>query len=79
MNSLATFAPSAYVRPQPRFVLVNDRTPRAPTRCAMCASTIATGYVREPRTRLMFCDALCFAGHAKMAALMSERRARRVS
>ena len=62
-----------------RFVLVNDRTPRADAFCALCCEPIEQGYVREPQTRLLYCDVQCFAGHEKMAMLTIEKRARKVS
>ena len=62
-----------------RFVLVNHRIPRADARCALCGGKIAEGYVREPQTRVLYCDTQCFAGHAKMATLGIEKQARKVS
>ena len=46
-----------------RFVLVNDRVPRANADCALCCRKIEKGYVRESQTRLLYCDMQCFAGH----------------
>jgi hypothetical protein len=46
-----------------RFVLVNDRVPRANAGCALCCRKIEKGYVRESQTRLLYCDMQCFAGH----------------
>jgi hypothetical protein len=62
-----------------RFVLVNHRIPRADARCALCDRKIGEGYVREPLTRLLYCDTQCFAGHAKMTTLDIEKQARKVS
>ena len=45
-----------------RFVLVNDRVPRNDEHCAVCGGTIDKGYVREFKTRLIYCDTQCFAG-----------------
>jgi ribosomal protein L24E len=47
-----------------RFVVVNDRVPRANAECALCGSKIEKGYVRESQTRLLYCDTRCFGGHA---------------
>ena len=58
-----------------RFVLVNDRVPRADADCALCCSKIEKGYVREAQTRLPYCDMACFAGHA----IAMKNRARKVS
>lgn len=46
-----------------KFVLVNDRIPRGDERCALCGSAVVKGYVRDPQTRLFYCDTQCFAGH----------------
>jgi hypothetical protein len=62
-----------------RFVVVNNRIPRAAARCALCCEKIEKGYVRESQTRLLYCDAQCFAGHEKRAMLAIEDRARKVS
>ena len=61
------------------FVLVNERVPRAHANCALCCTRIERGYVREPQTRLVYCDVQCFAEHEKTAfpAVMDD--ARRVS
>jgi hypothetical protein len=58
-----------------RFVLVNDRAARTDAECALCCSKIEKGYVREPQTRLLFCDTRCFAGHA----IAVKHRARKVA
>lgn len=62
-----------------RFVLVNERIPRANAACAMCCGKIERGYVRDPHTRLLYCDAECFAEHEKTALPAAVRPARRVS
>jgi len=62
-----------------KFILVNDRVPRADAYCAMCCEPIEEGYVREAQTRLLYCDPRCFAGHEKLSILSLERRARQVS
>ena len=49
-----------------RFVIVNNRAPRAETRCVLCCARIEQGYVRDPHTRLLYCDAQCFTEHEKM-------------
>ena len=47
-----------------RFVLVNDRVPHGDADCALCSNKIEKSYVRELQTRLLYCNAQCFAGHA---------------
>ena len=57
-----------------RFVLVNDR--RTDQQCALCGGLIEKGYVRDSRTRLIYCDAQCFAGWAAASVLkISGRKA----
>jgi hypothetical protein len=62
-----------------RFVLVNNRVPRTDRHCALCARIIENGYVRDSRTRLIYCDTQCFPGEADMAMPVSKDRARKVS
>ena len=62
-----------------RFVLVNWRSPRADAHCAVCCTRIDGGYVRDPQTRLLYCDAQCFADHERMDDPARARDARRVS
>jgi hypothetical protein len=76
--NLTPAGPTSYPR-RPRFVLVNDRVPRTDANCALCCAKIERGYVREPHTRLVYCDARCFAGHGKLATAAIVNRARRVS
>jgi hypothetical protein len=80
MNTSPKFAHASESRyAAPRFVLVNHRIPRADGRCALCGTKIEEGYVREPLTRLLYCDTRCFAGHSKMKTLDVEKQARQVS
>lgn len=62
-----------------RFVLVNERSPRADASCATCCSRIDRGYVRDAQTRLLYCNADCFADHERMDGPAHLRDARRVS
>jgi hypothetical protein len=43
-----------------RFIIVNDRVPCRVTTCAICGRKIERGYVRESRTRLLYCDMSAF-------------------
>lgn len=63
MSVKLTLSGVASFQHRTRFVFVNDRVPRAETHCALCSAKIETGYVRESQTRLLYCDAQCFAGH----------------
>jgi hypothetical protein len=51
-----------------KFVLVNDRTPRSQSACALCCEPIGETYLREIATRFSFCDHQCYVGHRKLAA-----------
>jgi hypothetical protein len=79
MSTHWMFASTAGLPAGTRFVLVNDRVPGADAYCTLCCEKIEQGYVRALHTRLLYCDAQCFAGHEKMATLIIERRARQVS
>ena len=57
-----------------RFILVNDRVPRADTTCALCCAKIEHGYVREPYARQVYCDMDCFAAHRKLTLRMARKR-----
>jgi hypothetical protein len=76
---MGTYLPFATDRfPQAiRFVLVNNRVPRTAQQCALCGGLIEKGYVRDSRTRLIYCDAQCFAGWA--AASVAKTRGRKAS
>jgi hypothetical protein len=60
-----------------RFVLVNGRAPLTDAECALCGIKIEKGYVRKAQTRLLYCDAQCFVGHA--IAIKNQPRKRKVS
>jgi hypothetical protein len=79
MNANPTSPSQATHTLRARFVLVNDRVPRMDANCARCRAKIEKGYVREPHTRLVYCDAQCFTGSGKMAVSAFLNRARRAS
>jgi hypothetical protein len=62
-----------------RFVLVNNRVPRADQHCTLCGGRIEQGYVRDSRTRFIYCDTQCFAGGARMALRIVKNCERKVS
>ena len=62
MNTNLTFTTGGFS--QINFVIVNERMPRNDAHCALCGGTIEKGYVRDFRTRLIYCDTQCFAGGA---------------
>jgi hypothetical protein len=59
-----------------RFVLVNGRTPRPESFCALCCEPSGEGYLRELTTRLSFCDHWCYLGHCKLSVSQLNERAR---
>jgi len=59
-----------------RFILVNDRTPRADAHCALCCTKITGGYVRQISTKFCYCSRGCFANHSRLGQLVLEHRAR---
>ena len=56
-----------------KFVLVNGRTPRPQSFCALCCEAIKESYLRELKTRLSYCDHKCYAGHCKLPDRKSTR------
>ena len=59
-----------------KFVLVNGRTPKPPSFCALCCESIEESYLRELTTRLSYCDHKCYLCHCKVAVTMVQERAR---
>jgi hypothetical protein len=78
MSTDLTFATGRFPRAI-RFVLVNNRVPRTEQLCALCGGLIEKGYVRDSRTRVICCDAQCFAGWAHDVALVVKNRGRKAS
>jgi len=59
-----------------KFVLVNGRTPRPQSVCALCCEPLREGYLRELKTRLFYCDHKCYAGRLKISARLLQKSAR---
>jgi hypothetical protein len=59
-----------------KFVVVNGRTPRPQSFCALCCKSIGESYVRELTTRLSYCDDNCYVDNCKVAAPMLQKHAR---
>jgi hypothetical protein len=59
-----------------KFVLVNGRTPRPQSFCALCCEPIGESYLRELTTRLSYCDHKCYAGHCKLRVPALQKHAR---
>jgi hypothetical protein len=79
MNANPPSARPARYSLQARFVLVNERVPRTDANCALCCGKLERGYVRNPQTRLVYCNLHCFTGHEKVAMAAIVDRARRAS
>ena len=58
-----------------KFVLVNGRSPRADSFCALCCEPIGESYLRELTTRLSYCNYECYLGHCKLAFSVLKERA----
>jgi hypothetical protein len=63
MNTSATFPDPTGFPPRTRFILVNDCVLRTKASCTQCRKQIERGYLRALGTRLLYCDAQCFAEH----------------
>jgi len=74
MNANVTLATAGFPH-RTRFVLVNHRIPRGDERCGLCGGLIENGYVRDVRTRLIYCDTQCLAGVAYMVTKSHLRKA----
>src|ERR1700730_6755367 len=44
-----------------KFILVNGRTPRSHSFCAVCNDRIEENYLRDVTTSLTYCDCRCYA------------------
>jgi hypothetical protein len=49
-----------------KFVLVNGRSPKPQSFCALCCDSIGESYLREIATRLSYCDHTCYVDHCKV-------------
>lgn len=49
-----------------KFVLVNDRTLKPQTYCALCCEPIGESYLRELGTGLPYCKHDCYLGDTKI-------------
>ena len=59
-----------------KFVLVNGRSPRAESFCALCCEPIGESYLRELNTRLSYCKYDCYLGHCALAFSVLKEHAR---
>jgi hypothetical protein len=66
MSVIDIFRSPAHPAARLRFVLVNNRRPRAKSECALCGTKIEQSYLRELSTGLLYCDPQCLAGHRRI-------------
>ena len=59
-----------------QFILVNGRSPRRQSFCALCCEPIGEDYLREIATRLSYCSHECYVDHCTNAVLALENQAR---
>jgi hypothetical protein len=74
MSDNVTFTTTGFPH-RTRFVLVNYRVPRGDEHCALCGDPIKNGYIRDVRTRLIYCDTQCLAGGAYTVTKSQMRKA----
>jgi hypothetical protein len=75
MRVVETFSGPGQFPAHIRFVVVNNRVPRADALCALCGTKIEQACFHALQTRFLYCDAQWLAGYQKT---MVPRRARRV-
>jgi hypothetical protein len=56
-----------------KFLIVNGRTPKPESLCAMCCEPIG-GYLRETKTGLLYCDHKCYVGRCNGDATAYQHR-----
>jgi hypothetical protein len=49
-----------------KFVLVNGRTPRTQSFCALCCESIGENYLRDIAAQLTYCNHKCYVDHCKV-------------
>ena len=52
-----------------KFVLVNGRTPRTQSVCALCCEAIGESYLRDITAQLAYCDHKCYVDDRKAPVL----------
>jgi hypothetical protein len=63
-----------------RFILVGDARPKTDTCCCRCGKMIENEYLRDTRTRCVYCDVSCYSSSAISVLILSIRElARRLS
>ncbi len=52
-----------------KFVVVNGRTPRTQSFCALCCESIGESYLRDIAAQLVYCNHKCYVDHCKVPVL----------
>jgi hypothetical protein len=52
-----------------KFVLVNGRTPRMKSFCALCCESIGESYLRDIAAQLAYCNHKCYIDQCKSPVL----------
>ena len=60
-----------------KFILVNGRTPKPQSFCALCCEPIGDSYLREIATRLSYCNQQCYFDHSELTAPARETATRK--
>jgi hypothetical protein len=72
MSTNLIFANGRFLQ-RTRFVIINDRIPRAEGHCALCGGIIEKGYVRDAQTRLTYCDTKCLPSEGSVIPSVKNR------
>ena len=51
-------------------VLVNGRTPRTQSFCALCCESMGESYLRDIATQIAYCSHKCYIDHLKVPDLL---------
>jgi hypothetical protein len=52
-----------------KFILVNGKTPRTQSFCALCGEPIGQSYLRDIAVQLAYCNYSCYVDHCKVSVL----------
>lgn len=58
-----------------KFILVNGRTPRAQSCCALCCESIKESYLRDIVTQLACCSYRCYVDHSEAPVIALQHHA----
>jgi len=58
-----------------RFILLNGKTPRTQSFCALCGEPIVESYLRDIAAQLPCCNYKCYVDHCKVSVPASQYHA----